>query len=112
VLYSFSGYVSGSADGALPASGVIHGSDGNFYGTTTGGGTNSGGTVFRVTLSGAETVLYSFSNTSLASNDAEVNLFQPGLIQGRDGNFYGTTAFGGNAGTGTVYKLTNVIAAP
>ena len=55
-LHSFSG-----ADGAVPIAGLVQASDGNFYGTTAFGGTNSsGGTVFKITPSGTLTTLYSF----------------------------------------------------
>ena len=102
-LYSF---VS-SPDGALPQAGLIQGTDGNFYGTTIYGGTNSCGcgTVFRISPSGTETTLYSFVGSP---NDGS----QPyaGLVQGSDGNFYGTTIYGGTStncyeGCGTVFRI-------
>jgi uncharacterized repeat protein (TIGR03803 family) len=77
------------ADGVDP-SGLIQGRDGNFYGTTSGGGQFNQGTVFRVTPGGDETVLYSFAGG--ASDGAQPN---PGLIEGADGTFYGTTSYGG-----------------
>ena len=97
ILHSFAG---GSSDGALPFAGLILGSDGNFYGTTEEGGTNNAGTVFMITPSGAETVLYSFGSFS---GDG-VNPYAV-LLQGSDGNFYGTTEFGGANNVGTVFKL-------
>ncbi len=99
-LYAFSALSSGSnADGAYPSAGVIQGADGNFYGTTDGGGATGQGTVFQLTTSGTLATLYSFTGC----NDGG----QPfaGLIQGSDGNFYGTTETGGS-GNGTVYQLT------
>jgi len=104
VLHSFDG-----ADGANPHAGVIQGSHGNFYGTTELGGVNGGGTVFRLTRSGTRTTLYSFcSQPDCADGDYPFG----GVIQGSDGNFYGTTYEGGANpagvanGPGTVFKLT------
>jgi uncharacterized repeat protein (TIGR03803 family) len=99
-LYSF-----GGNDGANPEAALVQGSDGYFYGTTRGGGSYGpygGGTVFRISTIGALTTLYSFTG----GNDGA----QPfaGLVQGSDGNFYGTTAYGGQGGAGTVFKLTVV----
>ena len=87
-------------DGQTPYAGLIQGSDGNLYGTTYFGGANGFGTVFKVTPSGTETVLYSFAG----GNDGEHPY--AGVIQGSDGNFYGTTYQGGASGYGTVFKLT------
>lgn len=99
VLYSFG---ASSTDGAGPSTGVIQGTDGNFYGTTTRGGAMGGGTVFKITAAGSETVLHSFSTSSTNGS-----IFPSRLIQGTDGNFYGTTAGGGSNGNGTVFKITN-----
>jgi uncharacterized repeat protein (TIGR03803 family) len=95
-LYSFS---SGN-DGSSPYAGVIQASDGNLYGTTAYGGTNDDGTVFQITTNGALTTLYSFSG----GNDG--NSPFAALIQASDGNFYGTTAYGGTFGDGTVFQIT------
>ena len=84
-----------STDGQIP-SGLIQATDGNFYGTTSGGGQHDVGTIFRLTPAGVETVLYSFVG---GTGDGE---YPEGLIQGQDGNFYGTTNDGGvNACTRT-----------
>jgi uncharacterized repeat protein (TIGR03803 family) len=96
-LHSFSG---SPGDGAVPVAGLVQGSDGNFYGTTTSGGTVLQGTVFRMTPSGAITVLHSFN-----SFFGEGAVPFAGLVQGSDGNFYGTTAFGGAHFKGTVFKI-------
>ena len=95
-LHSFTGY---PADGQDPLGTLIQGSDGNFYGTTAGGGTVEGGTVFRMTPAGGLTILCSLGNGYDGA--------QPyaGVIQGSDGNFYGTTRLGGN-GAGTVFQVT------
>ncbi len=95
-LHSFTG----TPDGGNPAAGLIQGTDGNFYGTTSAGGTSDHGTVFKITPTGAETVLYSFTG----GTDGGVPL--GGVIQGTDGNFYGTTSAGGTSGSGTVFKVT------
>jgi uncharacterized repeat protein (TIGR03803 family) len=87
-------------DGQIPYAGLIQGSDGNFYGTTYFGGSNGFGTVFKVTPSGTETVLYSFAGGSDGEHP------YAGVIQGSDGNFYGTTYQGGASGYGTVFKVT------
>lgn len=87
-------------DGQTPYAGVIQGSDGNFYGTTYFGGSSGFGTVFKVTPSGTETVLYSFAGGSDGEHP------YAGVIQGSDGNFYGTTYQGGANGLGTVFKIT------
>jgi uncharacterized repeat protein (TIGR03803 family) len=79
---------------------LFQGNDGNFYGTSSAGGTSGNGTVFRMTAGGALTTLVSFTG----GNDGG----QPyaGVIQGTDGNFYGTTSHGGAKGFGTVLKMT------
>jgi uncharacterized repeat protein (TIGR03803 family) len=98
-LYSF---VRGS-DGRNPKAGVIQGADGNFYGTTYTGGSTNGGTVFKVTPAGTETVLYSF-NQSQVSTDGYAP--RSGLLQAQDGNIYGVTNDGGTSGPGTIFKIT------
>ena len=99
-LYSFGGYPN---DGAYPQAGLVQGSDGNFYGTTYFGGTNScaSGTVFRISPSGSYTNLYSFPATPTMGP-----IQMPELVQGSDGNFYGTTAFGGTNSYGIIFRLT------
>jgi uncharacterized repeat protein (TIGR03803 family) len=69
-----------------PTSGLVQGSDGNFYGTTST-------TVFQMTPGGALTTLVS----GIASS---------ALVQGSDGSFYGTTSSGGTNNLGTVFRLT------
>ena len=76
---------------------MIEGKNGVFYGTTSGGGTNGGGTVFAVTASGQFTNLVSFSG----SNDYPCGSLAPGP----DGNFYGTTTGGGASDLGAVFKV-------
>ena len=96
-LYSFAG-----PDGNYPVAGLTRGADGNFYGTTSGdrsfAGTNTFGTIFRITPEGRLTTLYSFNGTDGASPVA-------GLVPGNDGNFYGTTFEGGPGDGGTLFRL-------
>ena len=99
ILASFNGY-----NGSYCVSGLVQGSDGNFYRTTAGGGggvgpTGAGGTVFKMTPAGVLTTLVSF-------NGANGNSPQAPLVQGSDGNFYGTTTYGGAGGLGTVFRVT------
>jgi uncharacterized repeat protein (TIGR03803 family) len=148
VLYSFSG----QSDGNFPQAPLIQGSDGNLYGTTSGGGAYDAGTVFKIDTSGNLQVLHSFSITDLSvpvaalvqaaddylygtaacvtcsSGNSQFNgeIFKldtsgnnftilhkftgadgllpvAPLIQGSDGNFYGTTWAGGDNSCGTYY---------
>jgi uncharacterized repeat protein (TIGR03803 family) len=93
-------FAKSGSDGEIPYAGLIQGSDGNLYGTTYNGGASGLGTVFKVTPSGTETVLYSFAGGSDGKHP------YGGVIQGSDGNFYGTTYQGGTSGLGTVFKVT------
>lgn len=102
-LYSFGN----GTDGATSAGGLTLGTDGNFYGTTSGNGTGNAapnGTIFRMTPTGRLQTIYSFTGLSDSS--------QPSAppIQGADGNFYGTTC-GYYCGlffttNGSIYKIT------
>ena len=96
-LYSFTG----GDDGATPIAGIFQGSDSNFYGMTTRGGANDTGTVFQVTSAGTLTTLHSFTG----GTDGGYPL--GGVIQGIDGNFYGTTSQGGANNSGTVFQVTS-----
>ena len=105
-LYSFCSVVQNSIclDGAQPVFPLVQGSDGNLYGTTSIGGNdgvNSGyGTIFKITQAGTLTTLYNFPGFTQSSS---------ALVEGADGNFYGTTADGGT-GTygagGTFFRVT------
>jgi len=105
-LHSFSG-----TDGEHPTGALVQATDGDFYGTTLQAGARGYGTVFKITPSGTLTILYSFCSTGgLPCSDGE-NPYG-GLVQAANGNFYGTTQFGGatlecgQAGCGTVFKIT------
>ena len=103
-LYSFKG----SPDGAFPYSGVIRDSKGNLYGTSPGGGIafECGklpcGVVFKLDSAGKETVLYTFCSQSNCSDG-----YSPsgGLFRDAEGNFFGSTAYGGAYGYGTIFTL-------
>lgn len=102
-VYNFCSATS-CTDGQGPYVGLIQASDGNLYGTTTAGGANGQGTVFRMTPAGALTTLYSFCSQPAC---ADGKIPTAALVQGSDGNFYGTTNDGGaNGRGGTVYKMT------
>lgn len=97
-LYSF-GTVRG--DGAYGAIGLVLASDGNFYSATGAGGAYNDGTIFKITPSGSLTTLYTFGK--VASAGARVGY---SLIEGSDGNFYGTNLYGGAYNKGTVFRIT------
>ena len=96
ILHSFAG----GEDGAEPSAGVIQGRDGFLYGTTLRGGSANQGTLFKASLDGAVTVLHSFEG---GNEGAEPSA---SLVEGRDGNYYGTTTRGGTADTGTIFEMT------
>jgi uncharacterized repeat protein (TIGR03803 family) len=103
LLYSFCADT-GCPDGETPYASLVQGNDGNLYGTTEAGGAYGYGTVFKISLSGALTVLHSFDLTDGAHPYAA-------LLQASDGNFYGTTHDGGTsitcpAGCGTFFRIT------
>ena len=101
-LYSFDG-----SDGYNVMAGLVQGGDGNFYGTTTQGGANDYGTVFKITPTGTLTTLYNF-----CAQDGCTDGYYPeaALVQGSNGDFYGTAGGGANYcglnQCGVVYKIT------
>lgn len=92
----------GANPGASPTSGLLQHSDGDFYGMTSAGGTNSLGTLFKMTAAGVHTVLVHFSGTGGSALGSQP---KGTLAQGADGLLWGTTTTGG-AGSGTVFKCT------
>ncbi len=92
-LHNFKG-----SDGATPEAVLTQATDGNFYGTTSAGGTDNSGTIFKITPSGHLTTLHSFDSTDGANPHG-------GLLQSTDGSFYGATYEGGANNYGTVFKL-------
>lgn len=102
-LYEFCSQ-SGCPDGYGPGAGLVQATDGNLYSTTTFGGAHDAGTIFKISLSGKLTTLYSFC-AELGCSDGEFPL--AGVIQASNGNFYGTTEEGGVSPLGgTVFKIT------
>jgi uncharacterized repeat protein (TIGR03803 family) len=102
-LYDFCSK-SGCDDGAVLYDALKQGPDGNYYGTTWGGGPADGGTVFKITPKGKLTTIYSFCVKSYPfCGDGNSPI---ALVLGADGNFYGTTAYGGAYGEGSVYQIT------
>jgi uncharacterized repeat protein (TIGR03803 family) len=100
VLYNFCS-LANCADGATPLVALVRDASGNLYGTTTGGGANFAGTVFKLDTSGNETVLHSFcSGTCADGSDPDA-----GLLRDADGNLYGTTESNGGENGGTLFKI-------
>jgi uncharacterized repeat protein (TIGR03803 family) len=97
-LYSFSG-----TDGANPAAALVQGTDGNLYGTTNAGGAADKGTVFKMGTGGALTALYSFC---FQANCADGLTPNAPLVEAANGEFYGTTLYGGSRNEGTVFEIT------
>jgi uncharacterized repeat protein (TIGR03803 family) len=104
-LYSFCTQ-DNCADGSHPFYGsLVQASDGNLYGSTWLGGAGGGnrcsngcGTIFRITLDGRFTTVHGFD-----FDDGQ--LPYAGMIQGTDGNLYGTTSSGGSHDDGTIYAF-------
>jgi uncharacterized repeat protein (TIGR03803 family) len=154
VLHNFAAQGS-TSDGCIPYAPPIQASNGDFYGTTAFCGANNYGTVYKLTLAGAYTLVYSFQGPpndtvlpfglvegtdgdlwgvgngwiisgggvfkiTLAGKESLVYTFEPNsdgaypdgkypnanLIQGSNGDFYGTTEEGGSANVGTIFRLT------
>jgi uncharacterized repeat protein (TIGR03803 family) len=101
-LYSFCAQ-SGCPDGSDPYGSLVQAANGDFYGTTSLGGANSGGTVFKITPGGLLTTLHSFCAQSGCTDGANP---MAGLIQATNGYLYGTTYEAGANGGGTVFKIT------
>ncbi len=100
VLYSFCAQ-RGCPDGNYPSTPIL-GSDGNFYGATEGGGNRiGGGTVYKMTLDGNLTTLYSFCIT----DECQEGAGPYGIMQASDGNLYGATSSGGKDDAGTLFRV-------
>jgi uncharacterized repeat protein (TIGR03803 family) len=109
-LYNFCSQVN-CTDGAYPVGSLVQGADGNLYGASNAGGITGGacgsngcGTIFKITSAGMLTTLYAFCSKPNCT-DGEIPV--AGLVQGTDGNFYGTTAYSSNTSpSGTVFAIT------
>ena len=101
-VYNFCSLTNLCLDGKTPQVPLIRGSDGNFYGTTTGGGSNDEGTVFQITSEGTLTTIYQIPNSLAVGQINQVPLYQ-----GSDSNFYGMSDIGGAGGHGLVFRLTS-----
>jgi uncharacterized repeat protein (TIGR03803 family) len=95
VPYSFTG----GADGGGPSAGVVGDSAGNLYGTTYFGGTTNWGTVYKLSATGQESVLYNFTGGADGAQPTTALVLDP------QGNLYGATAGGGASSYGVVYKV-------
>lgn len=95
VLYSFTGGI----DGGFPFASLLRTDKGDFYGTTVFGGSYNQGTIFKLSSTGVETVLYHFTGGADGSQPAA------GLVSDNKGNFLGTTTKGGASGNGTVFRI-------
>jgi uncharacterized repeat protein (TIGR03803 family) len=100
-IYTFCAEGDCSDDTPTPAA-LVKATDGNLYGTTRAGGSNNGGTVFKVTPGGTLTTLYNFCSEKGCSDGIAPN----GLIQARNGMLYGTAFEGGAYGVGEVFEIT------
>lgn len=89
----------GVIDGSEPYAGLVRDSAGNLYGTTSGGGRNGAGTVFKIDASGNESVLYSFRGGTDGEGPSSTLVLDPA------GNLYGTTDAGGAHNVGVVFKV-------
>jgi uncharacterized repeat protein (TIGR03803 family) len=105
-LYSFCSQ-SGCTDGYVPDAGLVQATNGDFYGTTWGGGVNGEGTVLRITPSGMLTTLYNFCSQPVSGVCTDGLYPTAGVVRATNGDFYGTTGGGGTNGEGgTVFKIT------
>jgi len=99
ILYSFTGQRTGG-DGANPQAGLVMDAQGNLYGTTSSGGTDNVGTVFKLDTNGNETVFYSIPGSGI------VGYYPSGdLLLDAQGNLYGTTLLSGPQNGGAVFEV-------
>jgi uncharacterized repeat protein (TIGR03803 family) len=88
-----------------PLAGLVQAANGNFYGTTYIGGTQSLGTVFELTPSGTLTTLYSFCSLGGALC-TDGSFPRAALVLATNGALFGTTESGGAGGGGTAFAIT------
>ncbi len=102
-LYRFCSQGGICTDGFNPNSALVPAFNGDLYGTTLHGGDNGNyGTIFKITLGGTLTTLYSFCFSSVCSDGQYPN----GLVQASNGDFYGTTSTAYPLDSGTIFKIT------
>ena len=88
-----------ATEGSTPKTALVKGNDGNLYGTTSAGGINTYGTIYKITIAGVLTPLAQFHGGAIGNTPYE------SLIKGKDSAYYGTTSSGGAFGTGTIFKI-------
>jgi uncharacterized repeat protein (TIGR03803 family) len=93
-------FKSSTTDGSLPVGSLLQSTDGNLYGMTEYGGTYNYGTIFKISTTGAFTILYNINGT--------LDGFDPkgSLVRGSDGSFYGLNSSGGTYNGGSIFKVT------
>lgn len=102
-LFTFAADQNGKfSNGSSPAAGLVEGRDGFLYGTTESGGSSNSGVLFRVENGSGFQVLHNFCSVAGCSDGG--NPAAP-LIQGTDGDLYGTTGTGGASGAGTIFRI-------
>jgi uncharacterized repeat protein (TIGR03803 family) len=105
-LYNFCSQTN-CADGDTPFAGLLLATDGSFYGTTYNGGNDSCesgcGTIFKITPGGTLTTLYKFCSQANCTDGINPS---DALMQGANGNLYGTARYVGTNGGGSVFEFT------
>src|ERR1035437_1705394 len=115
IIYSFGHNMAGNpqfnfaytnTDGGSPTAGVVQDSAGNFYGTTTSLGSGDQGTIYQLTSGGTLNTLFMFPYDTNAAFSVDGGHPSSELTEGPDGNFYGTTYWGGTNNNGTIFRIT------
>jgi uncharacterized repeat protein (TIGR03803 family) len=88
------------SDGVRPEGSLLEAQDKNFYGLTYSGGQNNCGTIFRISPSGAHTVLYNFKSQYDGKNPKGTL-----IVSKTNGYLYGVCSKGGDGGYGTVFRI-------
>jgi uncharacterized repeat protein (TIGR03803 family) len=101
ILHNFCSQ-SNCLDGVFPTSGLIQAANGSFYGATSDGGTNLGGTIYKISSGGAFTVIHNFCSEANCADGGSVNA---PLVQGNDGYLYGTLYGRGAYNGGAVFRI-------
>jgi uncharacterized repeat protein (TIGR03803 family) len=92
-------------NGSYPSGPLVQGADGNLYGTTTIGGINNTGVIFKITLKGVYTKMFDFDAAPGGCNKFGATPYA-GLMAAPDGNLYGVTPIGGANCVGTIFQVT------